>query len=167
MRKRIILAACVLLAVTPCAACGGTSSSEAGVVGQARTKLSQADCNDIARRMVVSASSSLTDFSINDMDISALGSEQSVSYSEFCAAAAEDKVLDKKLWASMKSYDTDLEKSDFVRVSLRIEGGVCTAAAVQFGESAKGLFGTYPKQAASDGSQQFTDIGAALQFAAS
>lgn len=166
MKKRMILAACLLLAVTPCAACGG-ESSEGTVVGQAKQKLNQADCNDIARRAAAAASTALSDLAAGDADVTALSGDQETSYTEFCGASAGDSGLSMRLYAAMKTYDTDLEKSDFVRMRLRIEGGVCTAAAVSFSDASAQMYGTYPKSLAAGVSEQPADITAALNYAAS
>lgn len=158
MRKIWILGACLLLCAAPLTACGDGESSEATVVGQARSELKQADCNDIARRMAAAANAALTDLAAGDADISSLDRTHEITASYFLGSQSKDDDIVKKLLAGMKSYDSDLEKADFKRLALNIEGGVCTAAAVEFGESAPFVYGTYPNAAAEGAYSDTTDV---------
>ena len=158
MRKIWILGACLLLCAAPLTACGDGESSEKTVVGQARAELNQHDCNDIARRMVAAASAALTDLASGDTDISTLDQSHEITVSAFLAAQSNADSTLTKLLAGMKAYDTDLEKANFKRLALKIEGGVCTAAAVEFGESTPYVYGTYPNAAEEGAYTDTTDV---------
>lgn len=171
MRKAVILAACLMLAAMPCTACGSGGSSEPGVVQQAKGELSQAECDDLAKRLFTAANSTLTDLAADGIDLSPLNGDFTADGGSIASAvrpenpAGQDE-LRQTLFAGMRGCDADLAKADFQMLAVRIKDGVCTAFAAQFGAEAPYVFGTYPKRMAENSGGQPDSISGALQYAA-